>query len=108
MAFQISGNVQAVNALIRLRAVFPGPKNVLPNGGRTYSDASGNYSFSSIPAGVYEVIANLSECITAPYNTGYTFRRFGFVTMDAAGDNIANLNFTPVALNAANPPNGAL
>jgi hypothetical protein len=50
------------------------------------------------------MVADLLECSTAPYNTGYSFREPVIVTMDAAGDNVQGVNLTPILLNASNPP----
>lgn len=103
MANSISGNCLASNARLRLRQVFPAQQLGLETTQRTYSNASGVYSFTNVPAGTYQIVADLNECITAPYNTGYSFREPVIVTMDAAGDNLVDVNLNPVLLNAANP-----
>lgn len=98
-SFQISGSAVAVNARLRLRPVLH-QQGVAAQ--RTYSDASGNYLFTSVPAGTYQLIADLTECTTAPYNTGYSYRTTVVVTMDAVGDNLIDVNFAPTLNNAAN------
>lgn len=107
MANQITGNVLAVNARLRLRKIYPAQQLGLEISQRVYSDASGNYTFTSVPAGTYQVVADLNECITAPYSTGYKFPSPVVVTMDAAGDNLSNVNLQPVLANAANPSSGS-
>jgi hypothetical protein len=101
--FTISGNVIAVNARLRLLSV-----NYMLQGADvaiTYSDASGNYTFSGIAPGIYQIKADLAETTTPPYNSGYSFRTPQVVSVIA--NNLTGVNFTPVLLNAVNPPNNA-
>jgi hypothetical protein len=101
MAFQIAGNAQANNARLRLTNILyknsDGQYDFV-----TYTNASGAYTFTNIPQGTYQATADLNEVTVAPFNTGYVFRGSQVVTMDAAGDNIVDLNFTPVLKNSAN------
>jgi hypothetical protein len=104
MANVISGNAVAVNAAIFLRAIFPSGQgdNVIQ---KVYTDSSGNYSFSNVIAGTYQIQADLAECITAPYSSGYRYLTNLIATMDSAGDNITNLNFTPTLIIATQGTN---
>lgn len=94
----ISGNVIAVNARLRLRSTAQIQPEAFVD---TYSDASGNYTFSNVSAGNYQIIVDLAECVTAPYNSGYSYRNPQGVTVGATS--LTGINFTPVLLNAANP-----
>jgi hypothetical protein len=96
--FSISGNVIAVNARLRLRSTAQIQPEAFVD---TYSDSSGNYTFSNVAPGNYQIIVDLAECITAPYSSGYSYRNPQGVTVAAA--NQSGINFTPVLLNAANP-----
>jgi hypothetical protein len=102
MANSISGNAVAVNARLRLRRVHA-QRFGLETMMRAYSGVNGAYTFANVPEGSYQIVADLLECSVAPYNTGYSFREPVTVTMDVAGDNLVDVNFTPVALNATNP-----
>jgi hypothetical protein len=101
MAFQIAGNAVANNARLRLTNTryqnSDGQYDFL-----TYTNATGVYTFTAIPAGTYQLTADLNEVTAAPYNTGYRFPGSVIVTMDAAGDNLVDVNFQPVLKNASN------
>ena len=103
MANQITGNVQAVNARLRLRQVHPAQNYGLDTTQRAYSDSNGDYAFTAVAAGTYQIVADLLEATGTYTAASYSFREPVTVTMDAAGDNVANVNLTPIALNAANP-----
>jgi hypothetical protein len=103
MSFQIQGNVVATNARLRLVAIPYAQPYSLNTPFIAYSSATGAYSFTNVPAGTYQIIADLLECVTAPYSSGYSYRSNVTVTMDAAGDNLVDVNLTPVLLNAVNP-----
>ena len=73
-----------------------------------YSNSTGVYSFTNVPAGTYQIVADLNEATGTYTSAGYSFRTPVVVTMDALGDNLVDVNFTPVALSATNPtPPGA-
>jgi hypothetical protein len=96
--FTVSGNCIAVNARLRLRSTAQIQPEAFVD---TYSDANGNYTFSNVAPGNYQIIVDLGECITAPYNSGYSYRNPQGVLVAAA--NQSGINFTPVLLTAANP-----
>jgi hypothetical protein len=77
-----------------LTGIFPSAPSAI-----TYSDANGNFTFSGVSAGQYQITADLNECTTAPYNKGYSFRYPQAVSVIAG--NVTNSNFAPSLLNAA-------
>ena len=93
--YSISGNVVAHNARLCLRDIHE--TDAIP--AVTYSDSSGNYTFSGVAVGTYQIIVDLSECIASPYNTGYSYRSPQGVRIIAS--NLTNVNFTPSHLNAS-------
>ncbi len=101
MAFQIAGNAVANNARLRLTNVLyqnsDGQYDFV-----AYSNALGVYTFTGIPQGTYQLTADLNEVTVAPYNTGYRFPGSIIVTMDVPGNNLVDVNLTPVLKNAAN------
>ena len=103
MAFSIAGNCVANNARLRLVQIPYAQPYQLNTPFIAYSSATGVYSFTNVPAGTYQIIADLLECTTAPYNTGYSYHSNVVVTMDVAGDNLVDVNLTPVLNNAVNP-----
>jgi hypothetical protein len=97
MAFQIAGNCVANNARVRLTPVlYSNSTQSLV----TYTNASGTYTFTNVPAGVYHMVADLNEVTAAHYNSGYVFISGTQVSMDAAGDNLVDVNLTPVLKNS--------
>lgn len=96
--FTVSGNAVAVNARLRLTPVLYGNSTVSLV---AYTDANGNYSFTNVPSAVFQLTADLNECITAPYNSGYKYPTSEVVSMDAAGDDQTGINLTPKKLNAS-------
>jgi hypothetical protein len=101
MANQIAGNVVANNARIRLTSTAPSTGTQFTF--VTYSNSSGVYTFTGIPTGTYQLVADLNEVTASPYNTGYEYVQPVIVVMDVAGDNIVDLNLTPTLINAADP-----
>lgn len=101
MSFSIAGNAQANNARLRLTNILyknsDGQYDFV-----TYTNASGAYTFTGIPQGTYQLTADLNEVTAAPYNTGYRFPGSVVVTMDVAGDNLVDVNLSPVLKNALN------
>jgi hypothetical protein len=103
VANQILGNVVAQNVRLRLVAIPYAQPYTLNTPFIAYSSSTGSYSFSSVPQGTYQIIADLNEVTVAPYNVNYSFREPVIVNMDAAGDNLVDINLTPVLNNAVNP-----
>jgi hypothetical protein len=96
----ISGNTVAVNAKLFCTDVHYGNSTVPLI---TYSDASGNYSFSGIVPGTYEVKATFGE-VTGAFATGYSFHKpqqVVTITIDNPQDQ-TGVNFTPALINSAN------
>ena len=97
MSYTISGNVVARNARLVLTSVKYG------NGDSsqvTFSHASGNYTFSGVPPGHYRINIDLSECVTSPYNSGYSYR--SPLGVEVIASNLVGVNSAPVLLNASN------
>lgn len=101
--FTISGNVIAQNAKLYLRSLnwVDGAAPVW-----VYSDASGNYTFSNVAVGNYRIIVDLSECTVTYLPTLYSYRSAQQVSIIA--NNLVGVNFSPVLLNANNPPPNAV
>jgi hypothetical protein len=99
----ISGNVTAVGARIRLTSVNY-IDGTIPT--MTYSAADGSYTFAGLSAGTYHIVADLGEVTTPPYNTGYSYRRGHTITVVAS--DVSDVNFSPVLLNANNPGTNAV
>jgi hypothetical protein len=97
MAFQIAGNCVANNARVQLTPVLYSNSTQSLT---AYTNSSGAYTFTNVPAGVYHMVADLLEVSAAPYNTGYVFVAGTTVSMDAAGDNLNDVNLTPVLKNS--------
>lgn len=100
MSSQISGNCVAQNARVTLHAIFPSGQgdNIIQ---RVYSDVNGNYTFSNVVAGTYQLVFDLNEVSVSPYNSGYRYNSNLIVMMDAALDNLTNINLTPTLIIAA-------
>ena len=96
--FTVSGNAIAVNARLRLRPSVH-TNGLVPQ--FVYTDASGYYTFVNVPPGPDEIVVELFDGTTAPYNTGYSYRNPQGVQVVAT--NLTNVNFSPVANNAPNP-----
>ena len=96
--FTIAGNVVANNARLCLINTAAQNGNVAAI---TYSNASGVYTFSNVAPGSYTIVVDLLECVTAPYSTGYSYRNPQGVQV--VSNNLTDVNFTPVLLNAVNP-----
>ena len=101
--FSISGNVQAQNAKLTLTPLnyVDGVAPVI-----TYSDSNGNYTFSGVAVGSYRILPTLSECTVTYLPNSYSYRS-GQIVMVIA-NNLTNVNFAPVAFNAANPAPNAV
>jgi hypothetical protein len=107
MANQIQGNCLANNARLRLRQIYPTQQQGLETSQRVYSNATGIFTFTNIPAGTFQIVADLNEATGTYTAASYKFPSPVIVTMDAAGDNLVDVNLTPIALNAANPTTGS-
>jgi hypothetical protein len=101
MAFQIAGDAVANNARLCLTSVLyqNGQVSLV-----TYTNASGVYTFTSVPSGDYWLTADLLEVTAAPYNTGYKYPNSLIITMDVPGNNLVDVNLAPVLKNASNVP----
>jgi hypothetical protein len=97
MPAQISGNCVAQNTRITMHQFFPSGQgdNIIQ---RVYSDANGNYTFSNVSVGTFQLVFDLNECSVAPYNTGYRYLTNLIVTMDAALDSLTNVNISPTLI----------
>jgi hypothetical protein len=101
MSNQISGNTGgAVNAKLFCINVFygSGTQSLI-----AYSDANGNYSFTNLAPGTYQIKANLLGA-TGAFATGYNFHTpQQTVNIQAANpQDVTGVNFTPALINSAN------
>lgn len=101
--YTVSGNVIAQNATLRLR-----PVNFVRGveSARTYSDSSGNYTFTGVTPGVYTLLATLDECTVTYLPNIYSYR--SPVDVVVVANNLTAINMTPIAFNANTPAPNAV
>jgi hypothetical protein len=99
----VSGNAQAVNARMILIAI---PSTNGETYQEVYTNSAGDYTFNNVAQGPYKLTVDLSQCVTAPFNVGYSYRQQIHVIV--VTNNLSGLNFSPILLNANNPPPNAV